>query len=146
MKTLISVFTLALMFATVHAQPADNSKDEKQIRKLIEQVVVAGDKQDSDKMSAYLHDDFRVVLNRAFGSEKATLINKTSYCDMLAQKKIGGDKRELSIGHLEIREHIATVEATLTGQKAVFYSYYHLVKNENDKWVVISDMPLMKML
>ena len=145
-RIIFSIITLC-MFTIMACAQSEVSMDKKEV-KAIEQVIQdftkAGDQQNAEKAANFLHDSYRVTFNRAFGSEDLMVIDRKAYLDMLTAKKIGGDKRVVDIEQVNISDHIASVRVVLTGEKAVFTSYFNLAKVPDGSWKLISDMPLME--
>ena len=143
---IFSIITLCMSTFIACAQPQIpmSKKDAKAIEKVIEDFSKAGDQQDAEKIATLLHDSYRVIFNRAFGSQDLMIIDRQAYLDMLAAKKIGGDKRKVTIDQLSISDHIATVRAVLEGEKATLTSYFNLAKVPDGSWKLVSDMPLME--
>jgi hypothetical protein len=99
------------------------------------------DKQYAAAMKTVLHADFRAAVNRVFGSENVSIITKESYVQMIADKKIGGDTRKVSITSVDVQGNNAHVKATFTGEKLTFNTYLLFVKDPSSAWALISDMP-----
>lgn len=133
------LFIASLLLVTVFNANAQST--EKQISKAIKAFVKGGDQQDVALTASVMHSNFRVVINRFRDSKSATIMNKENYLSMLENKKIGGLPRKIEIVDIQIFDHIATVRANLTSEKLMFTSNFSLVLDENDQWMIISDMP-----
>lgn len=137
MKTLITILTFTMMInLSTHAQT-----DKIAIEQLITQFAKAGDQRDAVSLKNLLHDDFRLVMNRLFGSEKVDLLGKSAYLKMIEEGKIGGDTRTLKILSIDITQNNAMAKAALKGKALTFESYYQLVKNGEGQWQLINDLP-----
>jgi len=143
------IITLAFMLTgllathtAANAQTQKQTKDMEHIQNLINTIVVAADSRNTTTLEKHLHPEFRVVANR-FGGDDAKVLPKKVYLDLIKAGKIGGDKRQVSIQNIDIKDHIAVAKATLTGSKAVFTSFYQFVKNAQNEWQLINDMPLV---
>ena len=113
-----------------------------QIQTLINTIVGAADSRNATTLEKHLHPEFRVVANR-FGGNDAKVLPKKVYLDLIKAGKIGGDQRSIAVESIEVKDHIAVAKATLTGSKAVFTSFYQFVKNAQNEWQLINDMPLV---
>lgn len=139
----VASFIICLL-ASIHApvQAQNQSKDMEKIQTLIRTIAKAADNREAATLEKHLHPEFRVVVNR-FGGEDTKVLAKKVYLDLLKAGKIGGDQRTVTIGQIEVKDHIAVAKATLTGSKSVFTSFYQFVKNKQEEWVLINDMPLI---
>ncbi|HAS39686.1 MAG TPA: hypothetical protein DCS93_04375 [Microscillaceae bacterium] len=138
-------FILGGLLAThssVNAQSQKQTKDMEHIQNLINTIVGAADSRNTTTLEKHLHPEFRVVANR-FGGDDAKVLPKKIYLDLIKAGKIGGDKRSIAIQSIDVKDHIAVAKATLTGSKAVFTSFYQFVKNAQNEWQLINDMPLV---
>lgn len=133
-----SISLLCIFFSIcVHGQ----SSDEKQIHQTIAAFSKAGDQHMVSKLDELLDDNYRVVMNRLFGSKEVSVIPKSVYLDKIGTKEWGGDKRKVTVENLSINGTTAFAKVTLNGNKATFISLMSLVKNENGVWKLISDIP-----
>ena len=143
--TLVFVLGGLLATSSAKAQHSTNkktSKDMEQIQTLINTIVGAADSRNATTLEKHLHPEFRVVANR-FGGNDAKVLPKKVYLDLIKAGKIGGDQRSIAVESIEVKDHIAVAKATLTGSKAVFTSFYQFVKNAQNEWQLINDMPLV---
>lgn len=141
MKKAILLSTIALfMTLTNNAQ----NKDKSAIKKTILAFSQAGDNNDADKLAACLDDNYRVVMNRLFGSDKVSILTKEVYLEKIRSKAFGGDNRKVNIESIELTNSTAMAKVSLVGSKATFISLFTLIKNENNEWKLISDVPIVK--
>jgi hypothetical protein len=133
------VATLILIMMTSVSSIAQS--DQVLIEQLVNQFAKAGDQRDVAKLKNLLHDDFRIAMNRLFGSEKVDLLIKSTYLKMMEDGKLGGDNRTVQILSVDITQNNAAVKVTLKGKALTFQSYYHLVKNVAGQWQLINDLP-----
>lgn len=143
--TLVFVLGGLLATSSAKAQHSTNkktSKDMEQIQTLINTIVGAADSRNTTTLEKHLHPDFRVVANR-FGGNDAKVLPKKVYLDLIKAGKIGGDQRSIAVESIDVKDHIAVAKATLTGSKTVFTSFYQFVKNAQNEWQLINDMPLV---
>ena len=137
MKTLITILTMTMMInLTTQAQT-----DKAAVEQLINQFAKAGDQRDVAQLRKILHDDFRLAMNRLFGSEKVDLLDKPTYLTMMEEGKLGGDSRTVKILFIDITQNNAAAKVALKGKALTFESYYQLVKNAAGQWQLINDLP-----
>lgn len=135
-SVIICVLTLLAMTQTV-AQ----TTDKQAVTAVVQQFATAADAQDTKAISLLLDDNFRVVVNRLFGSDKVAVLTKETYLAMMADKKLGGDKSEVQINSLEMQGNNAMVNTLFTGAKMKMQMFLHLVKNSEGEWKIVDDLP-----
>ncbi len=116
-----------------------SSDVKKEIEKTLKKYVRAGDKNDIKALEKVTHENFRVVLN---DTKEMTIkiINRATYLDLVGKKVFGGMPRNIDIQLLDVfGDTNALVKTKLTSDKAIFYNYYSLLKND-DKWWVVQDL------
>jgi ketosteroid isomerase-like protein len=137
MKTLITILIMTMVInQTSHAQT-----DKISIEQVVNQFAKAGDERNVAQLNNLLHDDFRLVMNRLFGSEKVDLLGKAAYLKMMEEGKLGGDSRTVKILSIDVTQNNATAKVALKGKALTFESYYQLVKNAAGQWQLINDLP-----
>ena len=141
MKKLIFSSVLMLI-ASINA--FTQGQDEKAIKELITAFSLAGDQNDAVALDNYLDDHYRVVMNRLFGSKEVSIMNKEVYLEKIRNKEFGGDNRKVNIEQITLNGTTATVKVLLEGSKMSFNSLITLVKDEENKWKLISDVPIVK--
>lgn len=141
MKNLFLASILCL--TTSYTYALTNPNPAKAIIEAVEAFVKSADTQNTTKMEKVLHNDFRVLGNRLFGSKTLSVTNKKDYIAMLAAKKIGGDDRTVIINSIDIQGANAYVNATFNGKKLTFNTYLLLVEDKDGSWKVLSDMPVI---
>ncbi|MEM6264098.1 MAG: nuclear transport factor 2 family protein [Bacteroidota bacterium] len=140
MQSILFVLLAGLGLMSVKAQ--NSSSDEAAIKQVITSFSTEGDAQNVAALEPLLHDAYRVVFNRAFGTEETKVFNREQYLSMITQKKIGGDTRKVTFLQVDIHDHIATAKVELNGSKANFTSYFSLVKSPTGTWQLVGDMPI----
>ncbi|MEL7226572.1 MAG: nuclear transport factor 2 family protein [Cyanobacteria bacterium J06576_12] len=138
MKSLMFFFLAAFLGFNVHAQ---DSNDLAAIEQAVRDFASAGDQQNVEKLETVLHPQFRAVVNRLFGSEEVSLMDKAVYLQLIEAGKIGGDERSVHILQLEVVGNNASVRAVLDGKAMHFTTFMSLVKNTDGSWQVIGDFP-----
>jgi hypothetical protein len=132
---------LTLILISMTSVLAVAQSDKVLIEQTVNQFAKAGDQRDVTQLKTLLHDDFRIAMNRLFGSEKVDLLTKPTYIKMMEDGKLGGDNRIVKIQSVDITENNAAVKVSLKGKALTFQSYYHLVKNVAGQWQIINDLP-----
>lgn len=136
------VLFASIFFMTMQlAGYAQNTSDLSKIAEVVRIFSTAGDQQNATNLDPVLHPQFRAVVHRLFGAPDVSLMDKALYLQLIRDKKIGGDKREVHLLHTEISNNIATVKAIFQGKMLRFTTYISLVKMENGTWQIIGDLP-----
>lgn len=118
-------------------------KEAKSIETTVKNYILGGDLQDVQLLEQVMHDNYRVIIN---DTQENTIkeLNKSTYLDFIAKKVFGGDPRAFEIESIEISKNLnATVKLKMTSSKAIFYSQFSLVK-QNEKWWLIQDLAYME--
>lgn len=118
-----------------------NDMDTNKLKEVISQHVKAGDNRDAAMFNKILNDNFRVTINGFRGQPGITIIDKKTYIGLMEGGRIGGDTRTHEIKDLNIKNNIASAKVVIEGTSVIFTSYYHFVKNEDESWQLIADMP-----
>jgi ketosteroid isomerase-like protein len=142
MKKVNLIILIISIFSTFgcNAQTAD----VKEVTEVITGFSKAGDSNDSQKLATYLDDNYRIVMNRLFGSKSVNIMDKSTYLEKIESKEYGGDKRELTIENVVITGTTACANVTLKGEKMTFFSTMVLIQDVEGKWKLISDVPIVK--
>jgi len=139
MKAIFIFTTMAcLSMLSMYQEP---STDLLEVSNAVHQFAKNADNHNVSGMQEILHEDFRAIVNQAFGSKEVQIMDKTSYIDLLKAKKIGGDQREVIILSIDLEDKNAIVKAKFAGTKLTFMTFIQLVKDVNGHWSVMSDMP-----
>lgn len=138
MKKTIIIYILTTCFMT---SVMANENERAAVKKTINAFATAADTRDIEGMDRILDENFRVVMNRLFGSDKVSILNKDAYITMLREKKLGGDKNEVAIHAVEIEGNNAYASTTFTGNKLTMKLYLHLVRSEAGTWHIVDDLP-----
>lgn len=116
--------------------------EQEKVESAIFQFAQAGDERNIEQLqTSILQEEFKVTINRIFGSDKLTMLSKSAYIQMIKDGKLGGDKRTVEILSLDITKGNAIAKVKLTGSKMTFTSYYLLVKNGEGQWQLLHDLP-----
>ncbi|WP_221418025.1 nuclear transport factor 2 family protein [Fulvivirga kasyanovii] len=111
------------------------------VENVVKQFVQGANQRLVEQVDSVLDDNFRAVVNRAFGNDRLMLISKPVYLDMLSEGKLGGDNRTIEFLWTDITGNNALVKARLTGKATVFTTYISLVRNKENQWLIVSDQP-----
>jgi len=138
-----SLFLLMSVFfaTTVGLDHAEKDTNTTAVVKAVEQFAKSADQRDVKQMDAIMHSNFRAIVNRLFGSEEVSIMDKALYLDLMKQGKIGGDERNVTIESIHFEGKNALVKATFEGKELMFYTFIQLVQETTGDWKVISDMP-----
>lgn len=145
MKTKIQTILLSmgvLFGLTLCAEPAGNPEAE--VRSCIQAFVKAGDTYDAQAVDAVLNENYRVVMNRLFGSSDIMLIDKATYIEKISTKEWGGDKRKVEILAIAVNGPNATAKVSLVGAQTKVTSIFSLVQDAKGHWTLISDIPVFE--
>jgi len=84
-----------------------------------------------------------VLANRFQGKAGVMVIKREDYLKLMADEKIGGTPYETEIHQISVTGHTAMVDLSWKSKKASdYHKYVFLVLNEEDKWQIISDLPI----
>jgi len=119
----------------------DEVKDLEKVAKAVNQFSSSVDARDVKSTDQVLHANFRAVVNRLFGSEEVSIMDKSLYLKMLSDGKIGGDQRKVTIHTINLEGNNAVVKASFEGAELRFFTFMQLVKDTKGNWTIISDMP-----
>jgi ketosteroid isomerase-like protein len=116
--------------------------DEKQeVKQVIIEFSKAGDAQDAAKIQQLTSPNYRIVMNQLFGSKEINTMDRATYIQMIENKKFGGDVRTAIVNSIIISGNNAVADVTLNGKAMNVRSLFNLSKNQNGKWVLLSDTP-----
>ena len=132
---------LIVLFANAPLQA--QSTDEKEIKDTVLAFAKAGDQNDVQTLEQHLDSNYRVVMNRLFGSSEVAIIPRSVYLEKIKSKEWGGDQRQVTFKNIIVNENVATAKVELKGKKATFVSLMDLIKTEKGSWKLISDTPII---
>jgi ketosteroid isomerase-like protein len=141
MKKLVLMFFLA---AHTAVSCSSQSTDEKAIREVITAFAKAADKNDVASLDKYLDANFRVVMNRLFGSTEVGILPRDVYMEKIRTKEFGGDDRKITIENICLNGSSASAKVTFAGSKMTFVSIVVLIKDDKGIWKLVSDVPSVK--
>jgi len=141
MKNVKLVAMACILVATMSCN-AQNS-EVKDVKKAITAFSKAGDNNNVTELNKYLDDNYRVVMNRLFGSTEVSVMPKAVYVEKIKTKEFGGDTRVLTIENVVINSTSASAKVTFKGSKMTFVSLIILIKDSSGAWKLISDTPMV---
>lgn len=122
---------------------AQNS-DKKAIKQTIIGFSKAGDANDAEKLAAYLDDNYRIIMNRLFGGKEVAIMPKYVYLEKIKTKEYGGDSKKVAIESITLNGTTASAKVSFIGTKMTFVSILTLIKDEENQWRIVSDVPMVK--
>ncbi|MEO1257208.1 MAG: nuclear transport factor 2 family protein [Bacteroidota bacterium] len=137
LRTMIVIASMLACFAGT----AQDQLDLANIETVVQNFARFGDQQNADGLDGILHPEYRAVVNRLFGSPEASLMNKATYLQLVRDKKIGGDERQVFLLSVDVVNNNASVKAIFEGKQLRFTTFISLIKSEEGKWLVVGDMP-----
>jgi ketosteroid isomerase-like protein len=140
--TRIILMSIFAPFMTVSSNA--QSSDEKAIKQTILEFSKAGDANDADKLATYLDDNYRIVMNRLFGSAEVSIMPKDVYLEKIKTKEYGGDSRKVDIESIMLNGTTASAKVSFVGTKMTFVSILTLIKDGNNQWKIVCDVPIVK--
>ncbi len=144
-KQILILAVSAMSFAGCQAQnETKNNPEMKKIEQTIHAFAKAGDTQNAEQLDQLLDNNYRIVMNRLFGSPDVSVMPKSVYLDKIKTKEFGGDKREVTIHEVIMNSTIATAKVTFKGEKMTFISNLQLIQNAGGDWKLVSDIPSVK--
>ena len=112
-----------------------------EINKTIFEFGDAADNSDISKLDNILDNDFRLVLNRMFGSDEIVIINKATYLKKIRSGEWGGQKRQVNVEWSNIKGNTASAMVSFTGKDSSFSTFLQFAKNQDESWKIVNDMP-----
>ncbi|WP_421896845.1 nuclear transport factor 2 family protein [Marinoscillum sp.] len=141
MKTLMLMSAITLFVTSACHQ---QSADEKAINKTIHTFSKAGDEYDAGLLELTLDTNFRIVMNRLFGSPDVSIMPREVYLEKIRTKEYGGDSRQVQVESVNINETTACARVRFIGREMTFVSILNLVKDPRGVWKLVSEMPVPK--
>lgn len=130
MKALI----IAVAMLTLGNHP-NTPNTEDQVKKVVEDFILATDEQNAEKLAATLND--KAMQYVIFGPNLLTF-TKQEYVDQIKAKKVGGQPREVKFQEMLLSgEAVATVQLTATSSVIRFHYQVTLLKNQ-EQWQIVA--------
>ena len=121
---------------------AQNS-DANEVKKVISAFSKAGDANNAKELDIYLDANFRVVMNRLFGSEDVSVMPKDVYVEKIRTKEFGGDTRVLTFENVVTSGATASAKVTFKGKEMTFVSIITLIKDASGNWKLVGEVPIV---
>jgi ketosteroid isomerase-like protein len=137
---LMALLCLTLLTMEANAQSSDLS----QIEATITGFTKAGDQSNSEKVSSYLDDNYRIVMNQLFGSTEVSVVPKSLYLEKIKSKEWGGDTRVITIKNVNVNGKTASAKVIQKGTKSTFVSTMVLLKDNAGNWKIVCDIPIIE--
>ncbi len=118
--------------------------DIQKISEAVHAFSEGADNRDVKQLQNLLHENYRAIVNQAFGSKEVQFMDKTMYLDLLKKEAIGGDTRTVIILSIDMEDNNAIVKAKFTGQELTFTTFIQLIEDVDGEWRIISDMPVIQ--
>lgn len=142
MRNLKLIALICLLFSGMLSMA--QKSEMKNIETTIIKFAKAGDENNAENLATYLDDNYRIVMNRLFGSAEVSIMPKSLYLEKIASKEFGGDKRTLTIENMLVNGTSACAKVTFKSAKMTSVSIIVLIQDANGKWKLISDVPMIK--
>ncbi|MEQ8808665.1 MAG: nuclear transport factor 2 family protein [Imperialibacter sp.] len=141
MNTNISNIMMTVFGTMVFSIAQGQETGVEEVKKTIMQFATAADYQDPIILEEVLDTNFRVVMNRLFGSEGVAIMPREVYLAKIKNKEFGGDKREVTISNVTINGNTANALVSFKSNKMTFVSTLLLVLTKEGKWKLVADLP-----
>ncbi len=130
----MKVLIIAVAILTFGYQP-NTPNTEDQVKKVVEDFIVATDEQNAEKLAATLND--KAMQYVIFGPNLLTF-TKQEYVDQIKAKKVGGQPREVKFQEMLLSgDTVATVQLTATSSVIRFHYQVTLLKNQ-EQWQIVA--------
>ena len=140
-KTMKKLKLIVIVCLLVLGMICNAKKNEvENIEKTIIEYSKASDENDAEKLAGYLDDNYRVVMNRMFGSKDVSIISKKVYLEKIKSKEYGGDTTVVIIENIVINGKTATAKVTSIGTRMTFVSMSILIQEPDGNWKLLSDV------
>jgi len=91
-----------------------------------------------------LDNNYRIVMNRLFGSTEVSVISRDVYLEKIRMKEFGGDNRKVEIESIVQNGATASAKVSFIGSEMTFISILTLLKSGDDQWKLLSELPVVK--
>jgi len=135
---LLVVVCICMISCVSNAQQSEINN----IKNVITEFAKAMDDSDPIKLSTYLDDNYRIIMNRIFGKDEVVIMPKMAFLQKIETKEFGGDQRVVTFFDITINKTIASVKVNFEGKKANFTSIITLIKDLEGNWKLIGDTPI----
>ena len=137
MKISLLIIILGVYGINACAQSADT---DTKVRSAIMAFAEATAKQDVPGLEGLLDANFRVTMNRMFGSTGVLIMDRTSYLAKISSKEFGGEIRDVTIHDIDINGNLAMAKVRFGGIMTLT-SYLLFAQGIDGQWRLVSDLP-----
>jgi len=141
MENTIAMTIMGVLATTIGLAQTTETKS---VQEVITAFAMAGDNSDAEGIERYLDDNFRIVLNRLFGSNTVSVMPRSLYLEKIRSGEFGGDRRKVTVESVVINGTTASAKVTFEGTKMTFVSLLTLIQNEAGSWRLVSDVPIVR--
>lgn len=138
--------TILILLVTLMALTGSKLKAQtpamKEVKQTIQTYMTSGDQNDAKTMAALLDPNYRVIMNRLFGSTEVSIMTRELFLEKIESKEFGGDKRSLTFSEVTVNGTTAVVNVQAKGAKATIQTIIVLIKDDKDNWKLVSETPL----
>ncbi len=117
-----------------------NSENQNIINQ-VTKFIKGGDTSDIGLLDDVLHEKFTNTQHGFFQQKGIFVMDKTKYLSLIEAGTFGGTPREIHIVFIETTETVAFVKANLKSEYLSFTSFISLIKDTDDVWKVIGNLP-----
>lgn len=143
-------FIIFFLFSLTACHPSvsqfksnDMTPDQAAVEQTLSEFLTAGDLSSVDRLDAVLDPAYRITVNQFMGGEGVTVIDRSTYLQMISAGKLGGTPRSVELKSIEVVGNIAHVRAALTSDQLIFDSHYTFAQDKSGNWKLISDTPFV---
>lgn len=116
---------------------------QEQVRKAIEDFILAGDHNDVTLLESVLHPQFQNVQDGFFEQKGIFIFSKEEYKKLVETKRFGGSARTIDFVTINISGNIAHATLKLESEFLKFDSTVVLCKVDS-RWMVIHNLPAIE--
>ncbi len=144
MEKILLILTITSVLNSVCYSQTNEETMKSSIKEVVLTFEKASAERNIDGLKKVLHPDYRAVANRFKGSDDVVLISRENYLSMTETGKIGGTSYDTDFISISVANHTAMAEVLLRSKTSSdMHKYLFLIQNQEDKWQVISDLPLV---
>ncbi len=140
----IKLISLLMGLLSITTSCLAQNDDTASVEAVIHEFSKAGDDSNIEKIDTLLDDNFRIIMNRMFGSKKVGILPKSGYLKKIKTKEWGGYSRTTTIENIVINGNSASAKVTHVSKKATMISLVILIQDGSNNWKLVSDTPYFK--
>ncbi|MEQ9262324.1 MAG: nuclear transport factor 2 family protein [Owenweeksia sp.] len=139
-KFILSIFITLSVYTMSYAQ----NQEVTAIKTTIKAFAKGGDNSNARETAQYLDPNYRVVMNRLFGSKEVVILSREVYLEKIRNKEFGGTPRTLTFQDVITNGSTACAKVKMASANLTFISLINLVKDEQGEWKLVSDTPVVE--